>query len=95
MADLDEALAIYEDALAEAHRRGSTFAFAAAKVFRGADPGRRGDLAEAEADAREALAAGEAWGASARFTGPRRGLSRRFPDGAGQARRGRVGACSR
>ena len=67
MADLDEVLVIYEDALAEAHRRGSTFAFAAVKVFRAQTLVWRGDLGEAEAEAREALAAGEAWGASARF----------------------------
>ena len=69
MADLDEVLVIYEDALAEAHRRGSTFAFAAVKVFRAQTFVWRGDLGEAEADARDALAAGEAWGASARFAG--------------------------
>jgi DNA-binding CsgD family transcriptional regulator/tetratricopeptide (TPR) repeat protein len=69
MADLDEVLVIYEDALAEAHKRGSTFAFAAVKVFRAQTLVWRGDLGEAEAEAREALAAGEAWGASARFSG--------------------------
>jgi DNA-binding CsgD family transcriptional regulator/tetratricopeptide (TPR) repeat protein len=69
MADRNEALAIYEEALAEAHRRGSTFAFAAAKVFRAHTLLMRGDLAEAEADAREALAAGEAWATSPRFSG--------------------------
>jgi DNA-binding CsgD family transcriptional regulator len=67
MADLDEVLAVYEDALAEAHRRGSTFAFAAVKVFRAQTLVWRGDLDEAEAEAREALEAGESWGASARF----------------------------
>jgi tetratricopeptide (TPR) repeat protein len=69
MADLDEVLAIYEDSLAEAHRRGSTFAFAITKVFRAQTFVLRGDLAEAEADAREALAAGEAWGTTGRFLG--------------------------
>ena len=69
MADLDEVLVIYQDALAEAHRRGSTFAFAAVKVFRSQTFVWRGDLGEAEADARDALAVGEAWGASARFAG--------------------------
>jgi DNA-binding CsgD family transcriptional regulator len=69
MADLDEVLAIYDDALGEAHRRGSTFAFAAVKAFRAQTLVWRGDLGEAEADAREALAAGESWGASARFAG--------------------------
>jgi DNA-binding CsgD family transcriptional regulator len=69
MADLNEVLAIYEDALTEAHRRGSTFAFAAVKVFRAQTLVWRGDLGEAEAEAREALAAGESWGTSARFAG--------------------------
>ena len=68
-ADLDEVLAIYEDSLAEAHRRGSTFAFAITKLFRAQTYVFRGDLGEAEAEAREALAAGEAWGTSARFLG--------------------------
>jgi DNA-binding CsgD family transcriptional regulator/tetratricopeptide (TPR) repeat protein len=69
MADLDEALVIYEDALAEAHRRGSALAFAAAKVFRLQTLVWRGDLSEAEAEAREVLAIGEAWGPTARFAG--------------------------
>jgi hypothetical protein len=69
MADLDEALVIYEDALAEAHRRGSALAFAAAKVFRLQTLVWRGDLSEAEAEAREVLVIGEAWGPTARFTG--------------------------
>jgi DNA-binding CsgD family transcriptional regulator len=69
MADLDDVLGVYDNALAEAHRRGSTFAFAAVKVFRAQTLVWRGDLAEAEAEAREALGAGEAWGVSARFSG--------------------------
>jgi DNA-binding CsgD family transcriptional regulator len=69
MADLDEALVIFEDALTEAHRRGSTLAFAAAKVFRLPMLVWRGDLGEAEAEAREALALGRAWGPTARFYG--------------------------
>jgi DNA-binding CsgD family transcriptional regulator len=69
MADLDEVLAIYEDTLAEAHRRGSTFAFAITKLYRAQTFVLRGDLAEAETDAREALAAGETWGTTARFLG--------------------------
>jgi DNA-binding CsgD family transcriptional regulator len=69
MADLDEALAVYEGLLGEAHRRGSVFALAAAKVFRAQTLVWRGDLGEAEADAREALAGAAAWGASARFAG--------------------------
>ncbi len=66
MADLDEALAIYDDALAEAHRRGSIFAVT--KGFRAQTSVWRGDLAEAEAEAREAFAASEAWGTTARFS---------------------------
>jgi DNA-binding CsgD family transcriptional regulator/tetratricopeptide (TPR) repeat protein len=62
MADLNEALALYDAALSEAHSRGSIFAFAAAKVFRAQALVLRGDLAEAEADGREALDACEAWG---------------------------------
>ena len=69
MADLDEALVIFEDALAEARRRGSTLAFAAAKVFRLLVLVWRGDLLEAESEAREALALGRAWGPTARFYG--------------------------
>ena len=69
MADLDEALVIFEDALAEARRRGSTLAFAAAKVFRLLVLVWRGDLLEAESEAREALALGRAWGQTARFYG--------------------------
>jgi DNA-binding CsgD family transcriptional regulator len=68
MADLDEVLVIYEDALAEAHRRGSTFALASVKVFRAQTHLWRGDLGEAEADAREALDLGEAWGTAPRFS---------------------------
>ena len=69
MADLDEALVIFEDALSEAHRRGSALAFAAAKVFRLPLLVWRGELVEAEAEAREALALGRAWGPTARFFG--------------------------
>jgi DNA-binding CsgD family transcriptional regulator len=69
MADQDGVLALYEDLLAEAHRRGSIFAYGAAKVFRAQALVWRGDLGEAEADAREALTAAAAWATSARFAG--------------------------
>jgi DNA-binding CsgD family transcriptional regulator len=69
MADLNEVLTVYDDLLAEAHWRGSVFAFAAVKVFRSQALVWRGDLLGAETDAREALAAAAAWGASARFSG--------------------------
>ena len=64
LADLDEALVAYDDALAEAHRFGSIYTFAAAKVFRAQAFVWRGELAEAEADCREAFAATETWGTS-------------------------------
>jgi tetratricopeptide (TPR) repeat protein len=66
MADLDEALAIYDDALAEAHRRGSIKAFGIAKTLRAQAFVLRGDLAEAEVEGREAFAASTAWGTTAR-----------------------------
>jgi DNA-binding CsgD family transcriptional regulator len=69
MADLDDVLIVFEDVLAEAHRRGSTFSFAAVKTFRAQTLVWRGDLTEAEAESREALAAAETWGPSARFAG--------------------------
>jgi DNA-binding CsgD family transcriptional regulator len=68
MADLDEALTICDYAIAEAHRRGSILDFASAQVYRAHAFVLRGDLAEAEGQSRDALAAGEAWGSSARFS---------------------------
>ena len=62
MADLDEALEIYDQALADAYRRGSLLAFAGAKVFRSQTSLYRGELPEAEGEGREALDACEAWG---------------------------------
>ena len=69
MADLDEALAVFDDAHAVAHRRGSPLTFSSVKAFRAQTLVWRGELAEAEADALEALAAGEEWGVSARVAG--------------------------
>ncbi len=69
MADLDEVLVVFEDVLAEAHHRGSTVTYAAVKVFRAQTLLWRGDLGEAEAESREALAVAGAWGATARFAG--------------------------
>ena len=63
-ADLDEAVVAYDDALAQAHRRGSIHTFAVAKIFRAQAFVWRGELAEAEADCREAFAATETWGTS-------------------------------
>jgi DNA-binding CsgD family transcriptional regulator/tetratricopeptide (TPR) repeat protein len=62
MADEDDALALYDAVLTEAHLRGSATAFASAKFFRAQALVFRGDLAEAEADAREAFAACREWG---------------------------------
>jgi DNA-binding CsgD family transcriptional regulator len=66
MADLDEAKAIFDDALAQALRRGSVLTVAVTKIFRAQTFVLRGDLAEAEAEGREAFAASEAWGSPAR-----------------------------
>src|SRR5262249_24293066 len=66
MADLDDALAVYDDALIEAHRRGSVITFATTKTYRAQAYVLRGDLAEAEAEGREALAAAEAGGTTSR-----------------------------
>jgi DNA-binding CsgD family transcriptional regulator len=69
MADSDQALSIYDAAVAEAQRRGSILTMAAAKAFRAQTWLWRGDLADAEGEASEANRAAEAWGTSARFTG--------------------------
>ncbi len=69
MADLDEVQVVFEDVLTEAHRRGSTLTYAAAKVFRAQSLLWSGDLGEAEADSREALTFTDTWGATARFAG--------------------------
>ena len=71
MADLDEVLPIYEDALAEAHRRGSTLAFVAVKVFRAAGARVAGRPRRGGAEAREALAAGPRLGADRPLLGAR------------------------
>jgi len=67
MADLDEALVLYDAAVADAVRRGSIIAFAAARTHRAEAFLYRGDLAEAEAEGREALDACDTWGMSAAF----------------------------
>lgn len=53
--ELDAAVRLYTDWLELARRQGSAFAFAHASSFRALTMVRRGDLAEAEADARAAL----------------------------------------
>ncbi|HKD33737.1 MAG TPA: AAA family ATPase [Gaiellaceae bacterium] len=62
MADEEDALSLYDAVQTEAHLRGSAVAFAAAKFFRSQALVFRGDLAEAEAEAREAFAACREWG---------------------------------
>ena len=61
-ADDQEMEWMIETSLAEAHRRGSGLGFAAAKVFGARLALQRGELAEAEAAAREGLEASAAWG---------------------------------
>jgi DNA-binding CsgD family transcriptional regulator/RecA/RadA recombinase len=62
MADEEDALALYDAVLTEAHVTGSVTAFASAKFFRAQALVYRGDLAEAESDAAEAAAACREWG---------------------------------
>ena len=64
LADGDDAVVAYDDALVEADRSGSICTFAATKIFRAQAFVWRGELAEAEADCREAFAATETWGTS-------------------------------
>jgi DNA-binding CsgD family transcriptional regulator len=59
---VDEVLAIFDVSLAAAHRDGSALAYAAAHVFRAEAFLFSGDLAAAEAEAREAIEAATAWG---------------------------------
>ena len=62
MADEEDAPALYDAVLTEAHLRGSATAFASAKFFRAQALLFRGDLAEAEAEAEAAFAACREWG---------------------------------
>jgi DNA-binding CsgD family transcriptional regulator len=55
MADRDEVLPVFEAALAHAHRRGSVFALGTVHGYRSLTWLCRGQLAEAEADGREAV----------------------------------------
>jgi DNA-binding CsgD family transcriptional regulator len=61
MADQEDALAFYDDALSEAHRRGSMFGFAVVKLHRAQTHAVRGELEEAETEGGEALRAFETW----------------------------------
>jgi DNA-binding CsgD family transcriptional regulator/tetratricopeptide (TPR) repeat protein len=68
-ADDDDAVAMFDAAVADAHRRGSILAFGAAKAHRAETFLFRGDLREAEAEARDAFVACDTWGMSAAFPG--------------------------
>jgi DNA-binding CsgD family transcriptional regulator len=68
-ADEDDAVAMFDAAVADAHRRGSIIAFAAAKAHRAETFLFRGDLHEAEAEARGAFVSRDTWGMSAAFPG--------------------------
>jgi DNA-binding CsgD family transcriptional regulator len=67
-ADQDQALALCDAALGDARRRGSILSFASAKLHRAQAYLYRGDLTEAETDAREAFHACETWRTSAHFS---------------------------
>jgi DNA-binding CsgD family transcriptional regulator len=66
-ADQDDAVSGFEAAVADAHRRGSVIAFAAAKAHRAETFLFRGDLHDAESEARDAFVACDTWGMSAAF----------------------------
>jgi DNA-binding CsgD family transcriptional regulator len=68
-ADEDDAISGFDAAVVDAHRRGSVIAFAAAKAHRAETFLFRGDLHEAEAEARDAFVACDTWGMSAAFPG--------------------------
>jgi DNA-binding CsgD family transcriptional regulator len=68
MADLDEAVTWYDAAISDAQRNGSMLDLALAKLHRGQTLLNRGDLAEAEADVREARETCDAWGPSPRLS---------------------------
>jgi DNA-binding CsgD family transcriptional regulator len=67
LADADDALAIYDVLLADARREGSMLDIALGQLFRAETFLNRGDLADAEAEAREARDTFEAWGTTPRF----------------------------
>ena len=65
LADVEEAADIWEEAVAEAHRRGSLFSMASINLWRGATGFYRGELIEAEQMLRTALDQIRSWGFSA------------------------------
>ena len=83
MADLDDILTVYEDALAEAHRHGSTLAFGAVKVFRAFALRWRGDLRRGGGRSARPWPRG-GLGRDGSLRAARGRLPRRLADGAGQ-----------
>jgi DNA-binding NarL/FixJ family response regulator len=62
LADRPEGMTVWDDALADAHRRGSLFLLLTVHLWRGWALLARGELAEAEASIREALEEAKDWG---------------------------------
>ena len=62
LSDREEAILIWESALADAHRRGSLLEAAAARIGYGNTLLRRGELKQAEAELRLARSESQAWG---------------------------------
>jgi DNA-binding CsgD family transcriptional regulator len=62
MGDRDEALQIFDEAMAEAHRRGSLFAITGMYLWRGFNLFWRGDLIDAEEELVTAFDQAETWG---------------------------------
>ena len=64
MLERDEAASAFESCMGDAHRRGSLFGVSAARLWRGYDYLRRGELADAQSDLDTVAADFEAWGAA-------------------------------
>ena len=70
LADRDEALRVWDDMNAVAHRRGSVFAALGVHLWRGWTLTHRGELGEAEASLRQAREEASLWGSDANQGGP-------------------------
>jgi DNA-binding CsgD family transcriptional regulator len=70
LADRDEALGVWDDMLADAHRRGSLFGALGVHLWRGWTLTHRGDLGEAEASLHKAREEALLWNASESHTSP-------------------------
>jgi DNA-binding CsgD family transcriptional regulator len=64
MLERPEAAGAFEACMADAHQRGSLFGVSAARLWRGYDYMRRGELADAESDLTTVIGDFEAWGAA-------------------------------